>query len=59
MDHTPEESIAALGALCEISGFMYKQLILNGFPEERAYTIAAEYILTTLMGIKQEEEIDE
>ena len=59
MDHTPEESIDALGALCEIAGFMYRQLIKNGFPEERAYNIAAEYILNTLIVIKQEDETDE
>lgn len=51
-----EESITALGALCELAGFIYKQLMANGFPEERAYEVAAEYVLVTLNKPNSEEE---
>lgn len=56
-----EQAITALGAICELAGFMFKQLIKNGFEREEAYNIAAEYILRSLLGNKdnEQEETDE
>lgn len=52
----PEDLINALGALCEVAGFLYTNLIKNGFPEERAYELAGEYIMQTLFAASQKEE---
>ena len=54
-----EEAINALGAVCEIAGFMFKQLRKNGFTREEAYEIAAEYILRSLLGDKSFEKEDQ
>ena len=57
MDQDSKKIITAIGAMCEIAGFMYKQLIANGFPEERAFEIVAEYFLNTILSsAKQSDE---
>lgn len=55
----PENLINALGALCEIAGFLYTNLIKNGFPEDRAYELAGEYLMQTLFAASRQEEDDE
>ena len=45
MDLDVEKAINALGALCEIAGFMFKQLQVNGFTRDEAFQIASSYIL--------------
>ena len=56
MANDNKSAIEAIGALCEISGFMYKQLIKNGLSEQRAFEIVAEYILTTMSGNNKNQE---
>lgn len=35
--------------MCEIAGFVYTHLKENGFSDDQAFSIVAEYVIRTLM----------
>ncbi len=45
MNEDVEKVFTALGALCEIAGFLRDHLMDNGFTREEACSMALEYIL--------------
>ena len=38
----------AIGAVIEISAFIYRTMMKNGFPEDESYTVAHDFILERL-----------
>lgn len=49
-----DDMINAIGAVCEIAGFMLERLLDNGFSREEAFTVCMEYVLGTL-GVRRTE----
>lgn len=43
-----QAAINALGAMIEIATFMYKTMMHYGFPQDEAYSVAHDFILTKL-----------
>ena len=50
-----ENVLDAIGALCELTGFIFQQLMKNGFTREEAFQMAAEYFIGSLNGNKRED----
>lgn len=50
------ELIMAIGAVAEMCGELYRQLIKNGFTEAQALYMTRDYLVTTLTPTKNKEE---
>lgn len=48
MNEEVESMITAIGALCEIAGFMKKQLMEQGFTKHEAFRICKEFIMNQI-----------
>lgn len=47
------QMVNAMGAAVEISGFLFKQLIANGFTRSEALEITKDYLLGMIKGDKK------
>ena len=54
MKYSAEEMIDAMGAMCEISGFLLKGFLENGFTREEAVSLVGDFVAATFYK-KQEE----
>ena len=52
-----EKAITAVGAIIEISWFLYNQMIKEGYTEEQSFQTAKEFILQSL-NLPQRENIN-
>ena len=57
MSNPVSDALAAIGAMCEISGVMREELIKNGFTRREAVALVGDYITATFSpkGNKEED----